>query len=127
MGRMYSSVHKGFRLAPLNPGLQGKPIHQHGTGKENQKGACLPEHDGFIPADQYAVFHMVAQPARQHVLLDVASITHHVFNTIAVVNAYGVLLDDGSRIQFGGDVMAARAYQFYAAQISLVIGFGAGE
>jgi hypothetical protein len=69
----------------------------------------LAERDGLVAAHQHAVFDVVAQAARQHGLLDVASVAHR------------VLLDDGACIQLVGDVMAGRAYEFHAALIGLVI------
>jgi hypothetical protein len=47
----------------------------------------LAEHDGLVAAHQHAVFDVVAQAARQHGLLDVASVAHQI--------VHRVLLDDG--------------------------------
>src|SRR5512146_120967 len=79
------------------------------------------EYDGLVAAYQYAVFHMVAQAARQYRLLDIAPVAHQIVHRIAVVDAHRILFDDRPGIQLVGHVMAGRADEFDAALMGLVI------
>src|SRR3974377_692905 len=67
---------------------------------------------------------MPAHGAREHDLLQVAAFTHNVLYRVAVRDAYSVLLDDGSFVKSGGDVMAGGSDDFDSALKRPVIRLG---
>ena len=69
----------------------------------------LPEHHGARPVQQDAVLRLVAHGAREHLGLDVAPGRFEFLGCLAMVDAFGVLLDDRSLVEVGGDVVRSRA------------------
>ncbi len=68
---------------------------------------------------------MPADSARQDDLFEIATLLDEVLNGIAMGNAHDILLDDGTVVEFFGDVVAGRADQLHAPLERLVVGLGA--
>lgn len=61
---------------------------------------------------------------RQHLRLHVAAERHVILGRLGMGDAHGILLDDRSLIQIGGDIMRRRANQLHTALIGLLVGVG---
>jgi hypothetical protein len=66
----------------------------------NRPTTTKAEHHGLVAVHQHAVFEVVAQAAREHGLLDVLAVAHHVLDRVGVVDADHVLLDDRALVEF---------------------------
>src|SRR5579864_4956728 len=81
------------------------------------------EHDCFVLVHEDAVFEMPAHRARENDSFQVASLSQHVLNRVAVCHAHNVLLDDRALIQGSRDVMASGTNEFHTTFKCLMIGF----
>jgi len=70
---------------------------------------------------------MPADGARQDNLLDVAALLGEIVNSVSVVDADDVLLDDGAIVEYLSHVVGGGADQFDAALKRLMVGLGADK
>src|ERR1700693_1964668 len=87
----------------------------------------VTKHDSFIAVEQNAVFQMVANRARKHASLDVATLTRESFGGIGVAYGLRVLHNDRTLVEIFGYVVSSCAYHFHASVKRLAVGLGALE
>src|SRR5438552_17565640 len=82
----------------------------------------IHEHHGLAAVEDHAVGQMIADRARQHAPLDIASFADEILGRVTMADAFDVLVDDLPLVEIAGDVMRGGADQFDAALMGLVIG-----
>jgi hypothetical protein len=87
----------------------------------------LLEYDRFVSVQQNAVFHMPADGARKHDFFDVTTFLDQIVDSVAVVDADDILLDDGAIVKYLSNVVGGRADQLNSSLKRLVVGLGANE
>lgn len=111
-----------------NCASRGRPHCVAALGRESQACQFLVENDGFsVAVEQNPVVDVPTDGAGQDDLLEVASLLDEVFDRISVGDADDVLLDDGTVVEYLGNVVAGRADEFDASLEGLVVGFRAYE
>src|ERR1700722_11858539 len=83
----------------------------------------LLEDDGFVVIEEDSVFNVQANGAGEDHFFQGAPLFHQIFNGIAMREAADALFDDGAVVEDCGDIVRGGADEFYAARISLVMGF----
>src|SRR5215470_14389282 len=91
------------------------------------EGGSVRKHHGLAAVQDNAVLKMVADGARQHASLDVASLADEILGRVAMADALDVLIDDRPLVEIARDVMGGGANQLHAALVGLMIGLGALE
>jgi len=87
----------------------------------------LVEHHRAVAVHQHPPLQVVTQAAGQHAALHIAPKPHQIVLAAAVIHPHHVLLDDGTLVQVGGDVMTGSADQLDPAVVGLLVGIGADE
>ncbi|BBG29765.1 dehydrogenases with different specificities [Zymobacter palmae] len=82
----------------------------------------LAKYNRTITVQQYAVFEMPMQTARQHAAFDIAPQTDKIIRQAGMRYTLNILFDDGTRIQHFRNVVAGSSDQFDTTIIGLVIG-----
>ena len=94
------------------------------------KERCRPrlaEDDGLVLVGENLALDVFGDGPREYNLLQVLSLVNETFGRVLVADARHVLLDDRSRIEFGGHVVAGGTDDFHAPRPCLMVGLGTDE
>src|ERR1700721_1670545 len=96
------------------------------TGSGSRALRLLKDH-GLVAIQQDAIFHVPAYGPRQHHFFNVAALLDQVVDSVAMVDGDDTLLDDGTVVEYLGNVVRGGADELDATLKRLMVGFGADE
>lgn len=92
-----------------------------------KRGNILIQNDGAFAVDEYAAFENVLQGAFEYHAFAVAADAQEFGRTVGVVDAFNVLVDDGTFVKVGSNEVGGGADEFDAAVVGLFVGFGTAK
>src|SRR5882757_8955304 len=82
----------------------------------------ISEDHGLVRVDENTILQVIQDGARQHPLLDIASLADQVFRRVGMCNRLDILGDDRPLIEVGGHEVRGRTDHLDAACVGLMIG-----
>ena len=96
-----------------------------GQAEYADTSVLLLEYNGPVFIQEYSIFDVPTYGSREHNFLEVAPLLHHILKSVFVRNSLNALLNDGSVVEYLGDVMCGRADELDAALVGLQVRPGA--
>ena len=87
----------------------------------------LVENHRLVVVNKNSIFEMKSNGVSEDRLFEVAAFANQIRDSVAMVDAVYILMDDRALVQVSGGIMGRRANQFHPAHMSLVVGLAASK